>query len=138
MLPVFRRFSTADIPTAPNWINNILNPLNVFCETTVQSLNKNLVIGTNVQGQKYTTTFTTLATYAVGDFTPITFQYTGGGQPNCLLLGNITRADGAAILLPVMVSNWMLNLNTNPFTLTVKYIAGLDPSVKYNVVFLAI
>jgi hypothetical protein len=138
MLPIFRRFSSADVPTAPNWINNILNPLNVFCETTVQTLNKNLVIGTNVQGQKYTTSFTTLATYAAGDFTPITFQYTGGGQPNCLLLGGITREDGVAITSSVFISMWKPNINTTPLQVKINYIAGLDPSVKYNVVFLAI
>jgi hypothetical protein len=138
MLPVFRRFSVADIPTAPNWITSILNPLNLFCETTVESLNKNLVIGTNVQGQKYTTSFTTLATYAAGDFTPITFQYTGGGQPNCLLLGSITRDDGVSITTPVFISMWKANINKTPLQVQINYIAGLDPSVKYTVVFLAI
>ena len=39
MLPVFRRFSKADMPTAPNWIINLINPLNKFCEGTVNLLN---------------------------------------------------------------------------------------------------
>jgi hypothetical protein len=137
MLPVFRRFSQADVPTAPNWITNIFGPLNTFCEQTVQTLNKNLIIGQNVQGMKYTTSFTTLSTYST-TFTPITFQYTGGGQPNCCLIGQITRSDGAVITTPAMISNWYLNINTSPYTVTINYIAGLTANTKYNITFVVL
>ena len=133
-LPVFRRFSIADMPSAPSWINAIIGPLNIFCEQTVQNLNKNLTIGANVQGQKFSTSFTTVATYITGDFTPITFQYNGGGQPNCLLLGSISGGS----LTPISITNWTLNINTSPYEVTVNYIAGLAASTRYNVVFLAI
>jgi len=133
-LPVFRRFSQADVPTAPNWIGNVFGPLNTFCEQVVQSLNKNLTIGQNVQGMKYTTSFTTLSSYST-TFTPITFQYTGGGQPNCCLIGQITRSDGVVITAPAMITNWYLNINTAPYTVTINYIAGLAASTKYNVTF---
>ncbi len=134
-LPVFRRFSQADFPTAPDWLGNVFNPLNIFCEGTVQNLNKNLTIGQNVQGQKFSTQFTTLAGYAAGDFTPITFAYNGNGQPNCLLIGNIS---GGSILNPISITSWTLNINVNPAVVTVYYIAGLDPSTKYSIVLLAI
>lgn len=135
MIPVFRRFAIGDFPTAPEWMTNVFGPLNVFAETTVQTLNKNLTVGENVQGQKFTTSFTTDAS---GLITPIVFSYTGGGQPNCCLIGAISRSDGVAITNPVTITDWFLNINVSPFRATIGYITGLDPSTKYNVTFLVI
>lgn len=132
MLPIFRRFSRADIPNAPNWIDNVLTPLNSFCEQTVQALNKNLVIGENVQGMKYTAEFTTLSTYAT-TFSPITYRYTGGGRPNCCMIGQISKTDGTLITTPASITDWYLNVNTSPYTVTINYIGGLSPSTKYNI-----
>lgn len=137
-LPVFRRFTLQDIPNAPNWMTNVLTPLNLFCETTVSSLNKNLTIGTNVQGQKFSTSFVTPTDYMAGGFPTVQFAYTGGGQPNCLLLGSIAKADGTQLLSAVSINDWFLNINTSPFQVTVNYIAGLSASTKYNVTFLVI
>jgi len=132
MLPIFRRFSQADIPSAPNWIANVFGPLNTFCEQTVQALNKNLVIGENVQGAKYNIEFTTLSSYAT-TFTPITFRYIGGGRPNCCMIGQISKVDGSTITTTASISDWYLNVNTSPYTIIVNYIAGLTASTKYNI-----
>lgn len=137
-LPVFRRFTVQDIPTAPNWIQNVLNPLNVFCEGTVANLNKNLTIGENVQGQKFSTTFATPADYASGGFTPMTFLYTSNGQPNCLLIGSLTNIDGSMLLLPYSITAWSANINVSPIRISVNYIAGLTYSTKYKVTILAL
>jgi hypothetical protein len=132
-LPIYRRFSIQDIPDAPDWIEQIIIPLNLFCETTVSSLNQNLTIGANVQGMTYSTTFTTLADYATGNFQPIVFNYTGTGQPKNVVIGQLSRVDNEKILLPFALTNWNLNINTAPFRVNIGYIAGLLPSVKYNV-----
>ena len=137
-LPVFRRFTVSDYPTAPEWASQMFNPLNLFCEGTIQSLNKGLVLGQNIQGQKFTTSFTTLSGYAAGDFTTISFAYTGSGQPDCLLIGNISKADGSTILLPVSITSWYLNINVSPYQLTVKYVAGLVANTKYNITFVTL
>lgn len=137
-LPVFRRFIPSDIPNAPNWMQIILTPLNIFCEQVVATLNKNLVIGENVQGQKYSTSFTTPAGYATGDFQRLSFNYTGGGQPTCITLGSITRDDGTLILSPVTVTSWSMNINTIPSQVQINYIAGLAASTKYNITFLVL
>ena len=128
-LPVFRRFSQQDVPTAPNWIAAIFNPLNVFCEQTVQALNKNLTIGENVQGQKFSTSFTTLPD---ASFLPINFNYTGGGQPNCCLIGQISRPDGIPIVNSTTITSWTLNINTRPALVTITAIGNLVPNTKYN------
>lgn len=137
-LPTFRRFTQQDVPTAPNWINTVFNPLNIFCEQVVQILNKNLTIGENVQGAKFTTSFTTLSNYSSGGFTPITFTYNNGGQPNCCLIGQIANSDGTLITSPVSVTSWYLNLNTNPATVTINYIGGLTANNTYSITLLVI
>lgn len=137
-VPTFRRFAVSDYPTAPNWLGGLFNPLNVFCEQTVSGLNKNLSIGQNVQGQKFSTSFTTLADYATGGWTPINFAYNGTGTPDCLMIGNISKASVAAgmILKPVAITDWNLSTNYIPYQATINYIAGLDPSTKYNITFI--
>lgn len=135
MLPVFRRFAVGDYSTAPEWLGQIFNPLNTFAETTVQTLNKNLTIGQNVQGQKYSISFTSSA---ASEITPITFQYTGGGQPDCCLLGQITKNDGTTITTPIAITDWSLNINTTPFLVTIRYLSVLEPSTKYNAVFVVL
>jgi len=135
MIPVFRRFSQADVPTAPNWIAYIFSPLNTFCEQVVQALTKNLVIGENVQGMKYTFSFTTGTPPGpgFGIFTPMKFLYTGGGRPDCLIIGNISRADGVPLQWSVPQITWDLNLNTNPYTINITNIGNLDANVRYTV-----
>ena len=137
-LPVFRRFSIADIPNAPNWIANILNPLNTFCEQVVQMFTKSLQIGQNVQGSIYAAQFTTPTNYASGGFPTLTYQYNGGGTPTNLLIGQIATADGSPLLTPVSINSWTLNTNVNPAQINVNYIAGLTASKKYNITLLAL
>lgn len=136
--PVFRRFSISDYPTADSWVETMFSPLNVFCEQTVSNLTKNLSIGQNVQGQKFSTSFTTPSDYATGGFTKITFQYTGGGTPNCFLIGSISRTDGTAILTPVTITSAFSNINVSPLQVTINYIAGLAADTKYNITLLAL
>lgn len=138
MLPVFRRYSISDYPKAPEWLSQFFQSLNLFSETTIQTLNKNLTIGQNVQGMKYTTTFTTAANYESGVFQPIVFSYLGGGQPDCCLLGQIVRTDTLPNQFQITVSDWYLNINTNPFRVTINYIAGLLPETTYTATFLVL
>ncbi len=135
-LPNFRRFIIQDYPGAPQWVDRMFGPLNLFCEQTVASLNKGLALNANVQGQAYSVSFTTPANYASGGFTPIVLNYVGGGQPSCLLLGRIIRNDGTLITTPVTVTGWNLNLNTNPYQVNVTYVAGLAASTQYNMNFI--
>lgn len=129
--PTFRRFTMSDFPAAPNWMENLFGPLNVFCEQTVNSLNKNLTIGQNVQGKKFTVTFTTTANYTTGDFLPIKFQYDSTNIPTCCILGNIAKTDGSKILTATSITNWSFNQNVSPAQVSIGYIAGLAASTKY-------
>jgi len=101
-------------------------------------LNKVIVIGENIQGQKFTTTFTTITGYTSGSFQPITFNYVNQGQPNCLVIGNIYRDDGVRILTPVAITDWSLNINKSPANVNINYIAGLAANVTYHITVLAL
>jgi hypothetical protein len=135
MLPTFRRFTISDYANAPDWAAQMFNPLNIFCEQTVTTLNKNLQFGQNVQGQKFSTRFTT---DSGGSNPVITFAYTGGGQPNCCFIGKLEREDGVLIAQPYSIGKWYLNINTNPYQVTIERIVGLVSTCTYNVTFVVL
>jgi hypothetical protein len=136
MIPVFRRFNISDYPTAPDWVNPFFNSLNVFAETTTNTLRQNLILGENVQGQKFTTEINTDGSSLLT--APVTLNYTGGGRPTCCILGQITKADGTTIVSPVSITDWFLNLNRDPAVVTIRHIAGLAANAKYTITLLVI
>jgi hypothetical protein len=133
MIPTFSRFTISDIPKAPDWIGYVFQKLNLFCEQTVATLTRNLSIGENVQGQKFTFTVSTPSDYATGGFNRVTLQYTGGGQPTCAVVGRIVDSTGDVILTSPVVTNWQLNLNVNPSTVVIDYISGLAADRRYTI-----
>lgn len=135
-IPVYRRFSVQDYPDSPEYLAQLFVPLNMFCEQTVQALTRNLEIGLNVQGQKYTMSFVTSSTYAAGDFTPIKVNYNGVNTPNMCIIGRISDQSGAKILTPVSISDWFLNTNKQPFEVTINYVAGLAANSRYTMNFI--
>ena len=136
MLPTFRRFTISDYPSAPDWLSRLFSPLNLFAEQTVQTLNKNLTLGQNVQGQKFSTSF---KIGAAGEFPTQTFGYTGGGQPTCCMLGQISRTDASTpITTAVSVNSWYLNLNSNPPQVVIESVVGLTNSASYNATFVVL
>ncbi len=136
-LPVYRKFRLANIPDAQPWVNDMYSNLNLFGEQ-IESAFKNGTDINMVQGAKFSTTFTTSATYNTGDFQNILFKYSGAGTPDCFLIGNISRQDGQVILIPPVITNVFLNNNLNPPVVTVGYIAGLSNSTTYNITILAL
>ena len=136
--PVFRRFTISDFPTAPEWAGQMFNPLNIFCEQTVQNLSKNLEIGQNVQGQKYTLLLGTPTDYATNlSINRLAMGYTGGGRPTCLMIGSIQDISGALITSPVSITRWYLSTDTSPYQIVVEGISGLAPSKTYRATFVA-
>jgi hypothetical protein len=133
MIPTFRRFTLSDFPNAPDWASQLFNPLNIFCEQTVSTFDRNLVIGENIQGMKYSATFITPTNYTTGGFNKFIFDFKSNGIPNSILVGKIAREDNARILSPVTVTDWILNTNQNPFSIEIRYIAGLLPNVRYSI-----
>ena len=71
-------------------------------------------------------------------FTPITFNYTSNGQPTCCLIAQVSRTDGNLITTPVCITNWYLNINTNPYTITINFITGLTDNTQYDINFVVL
>jgi len=138
MIPYLKRLLKGDYTEAGPWLTDLLVPLNEMFLSINTTLNKNLVIGENVQGQKFSFTFTTDAAYATGTFTPITFTYNGHGKPNCCLVGQVTESTGATLLTPVAVTNWQLNINKNPYQVVINYVAGLSANTTYTIQFVVL
>jgi hypothetical protein len=132
LIPVFRRFARSDIPTAPNWVEVIFNPLNVFCEQTTNALNKNLTFGQNVQGQKYAVQFD------ADGFVPIKLAYTGGGQPTVLLIGQIYKVDNTPITTSIQILDWELNINKQPFQIQLNKLSNLEAGKQYKMTLVAL
>lgn len=136
--PVFRRFTISDFPTAPEWAGQMFNPLNTFCEQTVQCFSKQLEIGQNVQGQKYELLIGTPTDYATSlSINRLAMGYTGGGRPTCLMLGSVQDVSGVPITSPVSITRWYLSTDTSPFQLVVEGISGLTASKTYRATFIA-
>ena len=138
MLPIFTRFSKADIPNAPDWISVILDPLNIFCETVVNLLNKNLKIGQNVQGMIYSTSFTTPSDVGLAHNPWIVFNYSGNGTPSCVLIGQVTLSNGDPINDPILVKQWRLNQNKSPYQIEIVDLYNLMNNATYNITFLVL
>lgn len=136
-IPVFRRLSVQDTPDAPRWVDGMFSSINLFGEGTINALTKNLVIGQNVQGQKFIHSFATTNNYATGEFNPISLSYTGGGQPSCVMIGSITTT-GTPILNAVTISQWALNINKSPAQININYITGLQALTTYTIVVIAL
>jgi hypothetical protein len=127
-----RRFNKSDLPTAPNWVETIFNPLNVFCEQTTNAFDKNLTFGENVQGQKYAVQFDT------DIFQPIKLAYTGGGQPTSLQIGQIYKTDNSEMITKIDILDWKLNINTQPFQIIINKLSNLEAGKQYKMTLVAL
>lgn len=126
-LPEIKRISREDLPDAPDWIANLLTPLNSFMDTVYRGLNKNITLQDNIQGAIRDLEFRTAATYSSGDFTPITFSYGSGGlRPIGVVLLQIRQGNGAIIKQAVALQ-WQ-DFNG---TISIDYISGLANSTQY-------
>lgn len=131
--PVLKRLLAEDYPNAPVWFGKLLSVLNQFMEQTARVLNKNVSFGDNIQARSFSTSFTTETNYATGAFAPIGFTWVGTSLPLSCLVTRITREDGQPILTAVGVPQWRYGDGS----VTVTYIAGLQPGNKYLITLLA-
>ena len=144
MLPEFRRILREDLPNAPDWVNSVLTPLNLFFEQVYNVVNRKLTIGDNVNGMVYTGTIRVPSNYVDGvstNFSPVSFQYTGTYTPTSVLMGKITLVSSTytPIIKPVYV-DWSTSTSSssNATLITVNYITGLEASKQYNITLLCL
>jgi hypothetical protein len=133
-----RRINIEDLKGAPNWAPSLVNSVNLSQEDVVTTVNGRLEIGTNVSGQIYSCTFSTLAGYSTGSWTPLSFNFTGQIRPQVVVIGSITQTSPSAILLTSQSVQWLYNNSTSPGQIKINYISGLQNSAKYSVTFIVL
>lgn len=129
-LPSFKRLSREDMKEAPDWIQNLIFPLNSFMDTIYAVTSGQLTFGDNMMGQFRNLNFKTLATYTTHSWTPIVFPNPLNKKVEGIMVVQASKvADNyQPIYNPVSV-DW-IQLNSN---IQINYIAGLDNSSSYNV-----
>lgn len=122
-LPPTRRISREQIPDAPDWIDQILGPLNQFMENSYLALNNQLVIGENVAGEIRDLT---VRTDGSGDIVSFSFVSTLKVQPRGLIILQAST-EGT----PVGPTNpaWLASGNV----ITVSAIGGLAANSTYTI-----
>jgi hypothetical protein len=128
--PRLKSITKEATPDAPGWWDRILTLLNPFLTDVQSALAKGLTRRENMRGDfNDAILFTTKATLA-GTW-PITVKHTMNSRPTACWLGDLERADGAAIDNPFSMT-WKLN-EQNMFALTFQ---GLDVSTEYRATIL--
>ena len=126
-LPPIKLVSREDIgPDAPEWIDKLLYPINLFMTSVYQSLNKQLT-DDNTKSQLRVFSLIGSATAADNVFA---FQTDYQTTPNEVVLQKIERADGQSLILTAAP---YVSWNYRNGTFNVLGITGLTAGVRYNV-----
>ncbi len=123
-LPPTRRISREQIPDAPDWVDQIIGPLNQFMETTYLALNNQLVIGENVAGEVRDLTVQTDGAAAI---VPFSFASSLRVQPRGLIILQAKTVEGTYV--GTTNPGWLANGNI----VSVKSIGGLAASTSYTI-----
>lgn len=67
-LPIFKRIVREDIKDAPDWVANLIYPINQVFETVYNTLNRGVTFQDNFLGFQKTFQFQTKPTYTSGDW----------------------------------------------------------------------
>ena len=126
-LPPVKLVSREDIgPDAPEWIDKLLYPINLFMQSVYQALNKSLT-DANTRSQ-------VRAFQLIGSATPednvYSYQTDYLITPAEVVLQKIERADGQNTIFTVAP---YLSWNYRNGTFNVLAITGLSAGVRYNV-----
>lgn len=131
-LPTIKRIQRSDLGSGiPTWVDSLLSPLNQFMEEIYTAFNRNLTIPENVKGQIITINFKTGANYVSSkEFTEINYLNTLGRKTSILLIGNIIKISEPKKKFDAVFLSWYDN---NDGTITIRYIAGLENSMEYDI-----
>jgi hypothetical protein len=134
VLPATKKITRADLgKDAPDWVNNLLEPLNSFIEQIYTSFNRNITLPENVASQIITVEINTTSTYSSGDFPSINFKRTLARKANLLIIGKAVESESSNFTNGVFPT-W----DDNNGTIAINYISGLANSKKYYFTFLLI
>jgi len=134
-LPVIKRLTRADIPDAPQWIESLLYPLNLFMSAVYSLLDRRLTFTENFRARVYETRIATSATYTSGDFLLFTFPHNFATRATGVLVLQVNEtADSDVVLTGSHSVNW----TERDGDIRVKYVSGLANSTQYNLRLLVV
>lgn len=132
-----------DTTKIPNYIENMLRPLNSTLLAWSTALTGTLTVGANIAGMVYPPladgwlNFKTGPKYTTGVFTPIKFAWSeqsAGIFPHIVDIGYLQQQNGALITSVVsMKGMWTYDSTSNQ--ITINYIAGLLNNTSYYITF---
>ena len=126
-LPSIKLISREDLgPDAPEWIDKLLYPINLFMQSVYQALNKQL---TDANTRSQSRSFTLIGGVAAAD-NVYAFQTEYLTTPAEVVLQKIERTDGAN---EVFAAAPYVSWNYRNGTFNVLGITGLTTGVRYNV-----
>lgn len=124
-IPIQQQLSRQDFPEAPNWISDLLYPLQLFMNLVVTALRGQLTLQDNVSCVINDLTFVAKASSALNTFS---FLWELSRQPIELTM-HVTRSDG--VYDPIFaVPSW----NLVGDSIQINGIQGLTPSVSYRII----
>lgn len=129
MLPDIRRLNREDFQDAPNWVDPMLNSLNIFMDSVYNILNKHVSLSENLNAQ-----FITLKVSVKSDGTinPIKQKLSIRGKITGLVVVRVISEDVANITTPFLVWNQTADV------LEITKIANLNNSKDYKIIVLVI
>jgi len=131
-LPAVKRISRDDVREAPEWIERLLYPLNLFMETIYYALNKNVTFEENILAQRHSFSIKAGATAAANQYV---FAVTMARSPKMLLLGKCEEQ--AAVFTPIGGPVW-IDWTYQDNTVRIESISGLTSTKTYTLELLLI
>ncbi len=128
-LPPIRRLLVEDFATQKSWISPLLLIFNSFTEAVVNTLTSGVTVKDNTTGD--------ILTMTLSGTLPVSVVWTKKLPPSVVVVGNISRLDGAAITLSAAVGiTW--GMSGDGKSLQVLSIVGVTPSttIKYKLTLL--
>lgn len=137
-LPIYKRINREDLKDAPDWIGNLLYPLNQVFETVYNTLNRNLTFTDNVLSFQKTIQFTTKSDYVsmsswdvISIAIPDSFKVRVSG----VITLNFAPIDTTLVK---NITGFYLNWVENNRTVQIPWIGGLDDDTEYTLTVVVI
>ena len=130
ILPPINRLSKEDLGSAPDWIDRIIYPLNLFLNSVYNALNKNINFQDNIDSQ-----IEKFSIRAGAAATNNTYKFTlrMKARPNILIVGNIAkRQSNYAPIGQSVFIEW----TTDGVMVFINSITGLTAGSQYDITVL--
>jgi len=134
VLPATKRITRADLgEDIPEWVDNLLSPLNAFIEQIYTAFNKNISIPENIASQIIQLEINTNASYSSGIFPSTSFKRNLSKKANVVLIGQVKDLSNNEFKF---VAGGYPSWEDNNGTINIYYIPGLSDLKKYKVTLL--